>query len=104
VLLLGFGGVFGIDAWVTGIKLGRGATSGTVMVAALPVIIGFQLWLAAIMYDVMKTPRTPIHPFLIAPRRKRVLPGVADLSEPAPSLVPDDEQGHAAMAPQKETS
>ena len=59
------------------------------MVAALPVIVGFQLWLAAIMYDVMKTPRTPIHPLLLRPRKHRVAPDLALYPEPSPSLVPD---------------
>src|SRR3984893_13898778 len=70
VLLLGFGGVFGINKWVIGVELDREATSGTVMLAALPVIVGFQLWLAALMYDVIKTPREPIHPLLV-PRQQR---------------------------------
>jgi dolichol-phosphate mannosyltransferase len=88
VLLLGFGGVFGINKWVIGVELEREATSGTVMLAALPVIIGFQLWLAAIMYDVMKTPREPIHPLLVPRKLRR--PSPVELSaEHAPSLVPD---------------
>jgi dolichol-phosphate mannosyltransferase len=88
VLLLGFGGLFGICKWITGIRLDQGATSGTVMLAALPVIVGFQLWLAAIMYDVMKTPREPIHPLLV-PHKLRA-PMLAEVSaQHAPSLVPD---------------
>jgi dolichol-phosphate mannosyltransferase len=87
LLLLGFGGIFGINEWIAGIRLGRGATSGTVMLSALPVIVGFQLWLAAIMYDVMKTPREPIHPLLV-PRLERRRPPVEVSVEQAPSLVP----------------
>ena len=98
LLLLAFGGVFGIDAWTTGIRLGRGATSGTVMVAALPVIVGFQLWLAAIMYDVMKTPRTPIHPLLLGPRRRGAAAQVETYQGEAPSLVPEME-GEPAIEP-----
>jgi dolichol-phosphate mannosyltransferase len=87
VLLLGFGGVFGINQWATGVRLDREATSGTVMLAALPVIVGFQLWLAAIMYDVMKTPRDPIHPLLIA-RVPRAPMSVELSAEQAPSVIP----------------
>jgi hypothetical protein len=87
LLLLGFGGIFGINEWIAGIRLGRGATSGTVMLSALPVIVGFQLWLAAIMYDVMKTPREPIHPLLV-PRLERRRTPVEVSVEQAPSLVP----------------
>jgi len=88
VLLLGFGGLFGISKWITGVRLDQEATSGTVMLAALPVIVGFQLWLAAIMYDVMKTPREPIHPLLV-PHKLRA-PMLAEVSaQHAPSLVPD---------------
>jgi dolichol-phosphate mannosyltransferase len=88
VLLLGFGGLFGINKWITGVRLDQEATSGTVMLAALPVIIGFQLWLAAIMYDVMKTPREPIHPLLV-PRKQRPSMLVEVSAKHAPSLVPD---------------
>jgi dolichol-phosphate mannosyltransferase len=94
LFLLGFGGLFGIDKWIAGVRLDQEATSGTVMLAALPVIIGFQLWLAAIMYDVTRTPREPIHPLLVPlkPRAKML----AEVSaKDAPSLVPDPATAHA---------
>lgn len=61
-LLLAFGTVFGGIRWYQSIQLGVPATTGTVMVAALPVILGFQLLLAAVSLDVMSVPRTPVHP------------------------------------------
>jgi hypothetical protein len=39
------------------------------MGAALPIIIGVQLLLQAVNYDVMSTPSSPIHPYLRAVRQ-----------------------------------
>jgi glycosyltransferase involved in cell wall biosynthesis len=63
-VLLSFGGVFGTYMWITESTKGEPATAGTVMLAALPVITGTQLLLAAINYDVASVPRTALHPVL----------------------------------------
>lgn len=60
--LLSFGIVFGLANWGTRSP----ASAGTVMVAALPVIVGFQLLLAALNYDIQSVPRTAVHPRLRA--------------------------------------
>ncbi|MCG8701324.1 MAG: glycosyltransferase [Bacteroidales bacterium] len=60
VILLAFGGVLGIWHWRESILTGIPATSGTVMLAALPVIIGFQLLLSALYYDIQKRPEKPL--------------------------------------------
>jgi hypothetical protein len=36
------------------------ATSGTVMLAALPILVAFQLLLAALHYDIHNVPREPL--------------------------------------------
>jgi dolichol-phosphate mannosyltransferase len=54
--------------WIVGPARGTIATSGTVMFAALPVIIGVQLLLAFLSYDMQSQPRVPLHTRL-APRR-----------------------------------
>jgi len=59
--LLLFGLSFGTVAWLKSFSTGEPATAGTVMLAALPIIIGFQLVLSFINYDISVTPRIPIH-------------------------------------------
>ena len=51
--LITFGVVFGAYHWHESILTGRPATAGTVFVAALPIILGFQLLFAAILVDVL---------------------------------------------------
>lgn len=64
ILLLAFGLGFGIWQWSVSIASGVPATAGTVLVAALPVILGFQLLLAFLHFDVNNVPRRPVHPDL----------------------------------------
>ena len=57
-LLLFFGGVgLGIISWSAASAAGLPATSGQVMLASVPMILGFQLILAFISYDVSATPK-----------------------------------------------
>jgi len=65
--LICFGAWFGGTHWLEGIRAGVPQTSGTVMVAALPVIVGIQLVLAALSYDLQNVPRDVMH--------KRLAPG-----------------------------
>jgi dolichol-phosphate mannosyltransferase len=59
--MLGFGVVFGISEWSNSIATGMTVSSGTVMLAALPAILGSQMLLTALQYDMSQQPRTPIH-------------------------------------------
>ena len=59
--LLGFGTIFGINAWISASAAGQATTTGNVMIAALPIIIGFQLVLAFLSYDIAQTPKRPRH-------------------------------------------
>ena len=43
---------------------GQAASAGVVMAAALPVILGAQLLLQAVNFDVLNVPTRPIHPYL----------------------------------------
>ena len=63
-LLLGGGAVFGLWHWVTGIVQDQPATSGTVMLAALPVFIGVQCLIAFLHHDVSNVPSEPLSLFL----------------------------------------
>ncbi len=65
VALVGFGVVFGATQWVEWNARGVGAYAGTVMLAALPVILGTQLMLAFVSFDVSRVPRNPVYPQLL---------------------------------------
>lgn len=63
LFLLLFGGGFAAHYVVTRVP-GQTASAGVVMAAALPVILGAQLLLQAIAFDVLNVPTRPIHPYL----------------------------------------
>jgi dolichol-phosphate mannosyltransferase len=56
-----FGLVFGISHWIDATRHNQATPAGTVMVAALPVIMGVQLILAFLAYDIASVPRRPLH-------------------------------------------
>lgn len=60
LVLLAFGVVFGAWKWITLSIEGFTATSGTVMLAALPILIGVQLLLGALQFDIQNVPRAPL--------------------------------------------
>ena len=64
VPLLLFGLVFGVWQWVALAAAGLAASAGTVMLAALPVILGFVLVLNFFAVDVATVPRESLHPKL----------------------------------------
>jgi dolichol-phosphate mannosyltransferase len=55
-----FGVAFGLHAWAGAAAVGASASAGTVMLAALPVLMGLQLLLAFLNYDVASVPRRPL--------------------------------------------
>ena len=60
-LLLCFSGLlFGGAHWLHSIRTGQPATSGTVMMAALPLIIGIQFLIAFLHHDVSSVPTQPL--------------------------------------------
>jgi glycosyltransferase involved in cell wall biosynthesis len=56
-----FGVAFGVRMWRISIATGITASSGTVMLAALPTLVGIQLIIAFFSYDVGNIPRYPLH-------------------------------------------
>jgi len=58
LFLCGFG--FGFEKWHESIATSIPATSGSVMLAALPLILGFQLLLSALQYDIRNIPSKPL--------------------------------------------
>ncbi|MBV8168814.1 MAG: glycosyltransferase family 2 protein [Alphaproteobacteria bacterium] len=66
ILALG-GFAFGLARWIDASAANTPATAGTVMVAALPIIVGVQMILGALNYDIQNTPQRPLHPALEPP-------------------------------------
>lgn len=63
-ILTTFGATFGLYHWISSYQMMRPTNSGTVMLSALPVLLGIQMLLSALLYDVSSTPTTPVHPSL----------------------------------------
>ncbi|WP_295979531.1 glycosyltransferase family 2 protein [uncultured Variovorax sp.] len=61
LLLFCGGGVFGIYQWINSMRVGVETSSGTVMLAALPILMGIQLILSFFGQDIAAVPRTPLH-------------------------------------------
>ncbi|MBL6929110.1 MAG: glycosyltransferase family 2 protein [Rhodospirillales bacterium] len=60
-LLFLFGVVFGGLEWRKSVTSGVPATAGTVILAALPIIVGVQMGVAFLNYDIRNVPKKPIH-------------------------------------------
>lgn len=61
MLALLFGVGFGSAAWLASARSGVPATAGQVMIGALPIIVGLQMLLTALQYDIQNVPTRPIH-------------------------------------------
>ena len=59
LLLILLGGTFGGVRWVESLSSGISTPSGAVMLSALPIIIGTQLVLAFLGYDIASVPKRP---------------------------------------------
>ena len=60
MLFLFAGGVFGAWHWIESIWHNTPATSGTVMLSALPIMVGIQFLVAFLHYDVSSVPTEPL--------------------------------------------
>jgi len=75
-----FGLFFGALRWYNSSVTGQPASAGAVMLSAMPILLGFQLCLNALSYDIQSVPRTPRHPqlrALAAMERRRALAAAA---------------------------
>jgi glycosyltransferase involved in cell wall biosynthesis len=61
VLLFMSGCGFGVYHWINSLQKGVTTPAGTVMLAALPILMGTQLILAFLSYDIANVPRRPLH-------------------------------------------
>lgn len=64
LFLLVFGVAFGFRLWWLSVMGGLPATAGTVMLSALPLILGTQLVLSWLAFDIAAEPRYPVHRML----------------------------------------
>jgi glycosyltransferase involved in cell wall biosynthesis len=90
-LLFVFGALFGASAWIAHAWSGTFASTGTVMIPALTLLMGFQLILAFLNFDINAVPREPVHPFLRkladkASEDKQALIRTTGLSEVPPTF------------------
>ncbi|WP_212629028.1 glycosyltransferase family 2 protein [Pseudomonas sp. KB-10] len=60
-LLIASGSLFGLAHWLSSIIQQTPATSGTVMLASLPILVGTQLLIAFLHNDISSTPQEPLH-------------------------------------------
>jgi len=60
------GGVFGASRWSANVEVGINQSAGTVALAMLPMLLGFQMLLQAMVLDVMDKPVQPISDILEA--------------------------------------
>jgi len=70
-----FGTVFGAVTWASMGLQGVAASSGTVMLAALPILVGIQLLLLFFAYDFASEPSIALHPRLLRRNAIRQLMG-----------------------------
>jgi glycosyltransferase involved in cell wall biosynthesis len=61
LMLFAFGAIFGFYNWQLATSGGPATTPGTVMIAALPILGGFQLILAFLAYDIASVPKLVLH-------------------------------------------
>ena len=61
VLLLMFGSLFGTYTWYNAYITNTNTPLGTIMLVALPLIIGFQLFLFFLQQDISLVPKTINH-------------------------------------------
>lgn len=61
LLMLIAGGTYGLVHWIESARLGLATAPGTVMLSALPMLMGLQLVLAFLAHDIASVPRRAIH-------------------------------------------
>jgi hypothetical protein len=60
IIFMLFGFIFGGIHWIASLKTLQPATAGTVLLAGLPIILGFQSFLAFLHYDLANIPQKAI--------------------------------------------
>lgn len=104
LLLATFGFVFGSWQWVGHAMQDAPTPLGTILLAAAPLMLGFQLLLQAVVLDVANTPRAAALPFAPLPSSRRSAPlpprkQVDETGPPTPGTIAPRGQPNAAVAP-----
>ncbi len=73
MILFLFGTLFGLYHWISNLFVKQATPFGTIMVSTLCVLMGLQLLLAFIAFDVANVPRKSIHDMLTS-RRDEFVP------------------------------
>lgn len=60
ILSVLFGSIWGLIKWIRSDQTGIPASTGTIMIAVLPIILGIQFLLQALMLDIQNVPMEPI--------------------------------------------
>lgn len=94
--LLLFSLVFGLSEWHRSVSTGIPATAGSIMLAAMPGLIGIQLLLAFFGQDMARTPAIPLHRLLHG-RRGESSPAL--VAAPTPTETPGSPRSSAAAPP-----
>lgn len=63
--LLLFGVIFGLSTWLTNLSKAVTSPAGTVMLSALPIIVGFQMLISFLNYDISTVPDKTINQKII---------------------------------------
>lgn len=71
IALLGFGLVYGGYHWMVSAMAGVPTPAGTVMISALPILIGIEFLLGFVGYDVASVPARPVHKNIRKPGVKK---------------------------------
>ena len=79
-----FGIIFGAYEWIVSVQTDVVASAGTVMLAALPLVMGFQLLLSFLAFDISHVPRLPLHVRL----SESASPALNENADAAPSGAP----------------
>jgi dolichol-phosphate mannosyltransferase len=81
MVLVVFGSIYGAVRWYISVHGGPPATSGAVMLAALPLLTGVQLLLAFFNYDILAVPKRAVHPALV--HRSKITSHIVDSQKDA---------------------
>lgn len=61
LILFGFGSIYGCCHWIRSAHLDTPTPAGTIMLSAISILIGLQLILAFLSYDISSLPKRPLH-------------------------------------------
>jgi hypothetical protein len=98
LLLLVWGALFGAVSWAHGIETGRPTPTGTIMLSVLPILLGAQLLLNFLSFDMGNEPSVPLQRFAtparaVAALERSAMTTVTE-SAAAPRTGDGDVSGH----------